>query len=859
MIDLKAEHPYAQAAKQLNKLIRTGHSFSGHERNCLFLNVPANQDNARGAVVADRAATRFANVSSVSGWDFADDARALARCDWDGDGDLDVWVANRTGPQVRFLRNDLTNSSRSIAFRLTGTTSNRDAIGAKLTVGLSDGTTRVRCLHAGEGFLSQSSKTLHFGLGPTLAAEKVTVRWPDGNVEAFKLPEVEEDSPANRIFQLVESSGKVAVVVGNRRTLSKDLRGRSARVTPGQGISRERIEAKSQRPNAEPVASLATHHLLNQPLPLPQWMYENAEGKRLDATTSSDGMLLMLWSKTCPTCIQELDDWNDDAESARELGIQITALCVDTEKTNHVSDTSHHGIANDRDRNQTGDDLPSSVGPHPIAGAYANGRATTELLELLQLINNVVYKDDHRPLPLPTSFLINSQGELTAIYKGPVSVDRVRHDLRALSLWISDSVDEQGRIANDQVANERRLQSRDLATLPFAGRWIGRPGPYSLGKFNARLWEFGFSRIAADYAIRLPTSTYSKEKAKLLLSNSARFRDQGDDADADEQLRQLLEFDPDNPAGLFAKGTALARAGKLLDAVPYLERATASFRPPNANAHLNLGVALRRLKRTDQAQRQFEQAIALDPRLPQAHLSLGLLLANQRDFQSAVKHFEQATRLDETSLDAQLNLAAALLRLHDTKRALMHLDRAVTIDEKSVDAHAYRGEVLLQMDRLAEARNALKSAVRLEPDSSDLHFRLGEICERQGDIPATLASFQESLRCNPDQPTLATRVAWILATHPDPNLRDGALAVRLAEFAADATERKIAPVLDVLAAAYAENDEFDEAVSAANLSLTRLQSKENEKTARLVEQVRQRRDAYVEKRKFRSQTALSSP
>ena len=77
---------YAQAAKQLNKLVRAGHSYSGHERNCCFLNLPGG---------------RFANVSQLSGFDFPEDGRAVAVCDWDGDGDQDFWVANRGAPRLR--------------------------------------------------------------------------------------------------------------------------------------------------------------------------------------------------------------------------------------------------------------------------------------------------------------------------------------------------------------------------------------------------------------------------------------------------------------------------------------------------------------------------------------------------------------------------------------------------------------------------------------------------------------------------------------------------------------------------------------------------------------------------------------
>ena len=95
-------------------MIRNGRSFSGRERNCCFLNTGQQ---------------RFADVSAATGFDFPDDGRGLALVDWDQDGDLDAWIANRSSPQVRLLMNRMQTDHRWVAFRLEGTQCNRDAIG----------------------------------------------------------------------------------------------------------------------------------------------------------------------------------------------------------------------------------------------------------------------------------------------------------------------------------------------------------------------------------------------------------------------------------------------------------------------------------------------------------------------------------------------------------------------------------------------------------------------------------------------------------------------------------------------------------------------------------------------------------
>ena len=108
---------YELGWKAVNKLMMEGRSWSGREANCVFLNTGAK---------------RFANVSAISGLNFLDDARGLAVCDWDQDGSLDLWLANRSAPQTRFLRNQGPRG-HFLSLQLKGTTSNNDAMNRAVT------------------------------------------------------------------------------------------------------------------------------------------------------------------------------------------------------------------------------------------------------------------------------------------------------------------------------------------------------------------------------------------------------------------------------------------------------------------------------------------------------------------------------------------------------------------------------------------------------------------------------------------------------------------------------------------------------------------------------------------------------
>jgi tetratricopeptide (TPR) repeat protein len=160
---------YENGWNAINQFIREDCSWNGREPNVLFA----------------RRARRYYDFSGVSGIDFADDSRAFAVTDFDGDGNLDLFLKSRLGPQVRALRNEWGTRRKAIAIKLTGTRSNRDAIGASVTVD-HNGRRTVAFVQAGSGYLSQHTKTLHFGLGNEGRAEKIAIQWPSGLRQEFR-------------------------------------------------------------------------------------------------------------------------------------------------------------------------------------------------------------------------------------------------------------------------------------------------------------------------------------------------------------------------------------------------------------------------------------------------------------------------------------------------------------------------------------------------------------------------------------------------------------------------------------------------------------------------------------------------
>ncbi|HUK33574.1 MAG TPA: CRTAC1 family protein, partial [Vicinamibacterales bacterium] len=127
----------------------------------------------------------FKDGAVGAGRDFAQPrvGRGLAYADFDRDGDVDLLMTTNNGPAVLF-RNDVSSNNRFVRFRLVGTRSNRDAIGATLRV-FHGGTSQSRMVKSASSYLSQSELPLTFGVGRRDRLDRVVVSWPSGRTEEF--------------------------------------------------------------------------------------------------------------------------------------------------------------------------------------------------------------------------------------------------------------------------------------------------------------------------------------------------------------------------------------------------------------------------------------------------------------------------------------------------------------------------------------------------------------------------------------------------------------------------------------------------------------------------------------------------
>ncbi len=117
--------------------------------------------------------------------------------------------------------------------------------------------------------------------------------------------------------------------------------------------------------------------------------------------------------------------------------------------------------------------------------------------------------------------------------------------------------------------------------------------------------------------------------------------------------------------------------------------------------------------------------------------------------------------------------------------------------------------------KTAEALACLKQASLLDPRHPQAQFQLGLTLDELGQSEDALAHLNEAVRLKPDSVPILWHTAWILATDPDPLMRDGVRAIELAKKAVDLSQGRDLQALDALAAALAENGQFAAAADVA--------------------------------------------
>jgi tetratricopeptide (TPR) repeat protein/peroxiredoxin len=622
-------------------LIRADRTWSGYERNILYAN------NGDGT---------FSDISAVVGLDFIEDGRTFALADFNHDGRQEVFLKNRNSPQLRILQNVMKSLPSSIAFRLRGTKSNRDAIGAVVTVKTEvAGQSQNRSVQAGSGFLSQHSKDVFFGLGAAKGPVRASIRWPSGLLQEL------HDLPLNHRVWVDEGSEKLRLEAFKTQTQFADFADpKTTDQTPQEG---------------EPLPTTAETWLL-APVAAPLFSLPNLSGQ-VQTLSSFLGkpLLLNFWVEGSERCLEDWTVFNQRHAMWATHGMQLLAVNVDdpSDASTVMSLVRQHRLT-----------FPILLGSADVAAVYST-----------------LYRylfDRHRDLALPTSFLVNSDGEIVKVYQGPVDADHVEWDVRHIP----------------QTAGERLARA-----LPF-------PGVTDTIEFRRNYLAYGSVFFQRGYI---------------------------EQAEASFQI--ALRDDPSSAEALYGLGSVYLEQQKTADARRSFQRALelhASYPDTLANSWNNLGLLAARDGRTEEAIGCFRAALKLSPDHVIALDNLGSAYRQGKRWDDARKTYQRALEVNSDDAEANYGLGMVFAQNDDTARAFDSLQKALKLKPIYPEALNNLGILYLRTERRDEAIKSFEESIRLAPAFEQSYLNLARVYASEGASEKARSVLLDLLKQHPDDP-----------------------------------------------------------------------------------------------------------
>jgi Flp pilus assembly protein TadD len=198
---------------------------------------------------------------------------------------------------------------------------------------------------------------------------------------------------------------------------------------------------------------------------------------------------------------------------------------------------------------------------------------------------------------------------------------------------------------------------------------------------------------------------------------------------------------------------------------------------------------------------------------------LGKFLLEEGRVDEALPHLRRAVVLAPDIPLPHYNLGSALLARGQVAEALAQFQIHVALRPDDPIAQSNFGSVLLNHGLPDDAIPHFEMAVRIRPDLADYHCKLGDACRQAARARQAISQYEQCLRLAPRHLKAAAALAWMLATNPDPSLRNGARALQLALLADELSGGQDPKRLGILAAALAETGDFSGAAATAQRAL----------------------------------------
>ncbi|MEZ6066871.1 MAG: tetratricopeptide repeat protein [Planctomycetaceae bacterium] len=240
---------------------------------------------------------------------------------------------------------------------------------------------------------------------------------------------------------------------------------------------------------------------------------------------------------------------------------------------------------------------------------------------------------------------------------------------------------------------------------------------------------------------------------------------------------------------------------------------------PNGPLHHYRGIVNSELGRAEPALQDFAEAIKLGVDSASVYLNRGLAWQRSGHRANALDDFNKAIGKDANDPQAYFNRGVLHIEMEQPKEAMLDFNAAIRADPKFAEAYNNRGLLLQERGDLADALANFNHAIKLRPRFPAALTNRAFLHQEQGEWAEAIEDYAAALKMAPDSHPTLNDLAWVLATCPQRDDRNGEFAMRYAERANELTGGRLPDYLDTLAAALAEAGDFDRAVTVATQAI----------------------------------------
>lgn len=319
--------------------------------------------------------------------------------------------------------------------------------------------------------------------------------------------------------------------------------------------------------------------------------------------------------------------------------------------------------------------------------------------------------------------------------------------------------------------------------------------------------------------------------------------------------QEALKLKPDYLDARHNLGILFSQIGDSHQVIEHFSKIV-SINPDDQDSHFNLATQWAIMKNYQKAVFHFSEVLRINPFHAEALYNLGFISAENGELEKAVEYYSRALKLNPDYSDAHNNLGTLYARMGMFQLSIFHFSEVLRIKPEDPEIHYNLGLAFSNQGDWKKAADHFEQLVQALPQHARGHYQLGLMLERTGRINKALQQYRKALEVQKDWAVVENQLAWVLATHPQSQIRNPDESLDIALKACRHTQFSNPSYLDTLAAAYGSSGKFREALETAGKALNLAKSSNQD---HLAQEITYRIELYKQELPFLETEITNAP